>query len=116
MPASVSLNLMRSNTFSLYQWESGVYICLRFFLCSERTRNRPLASGRISVPAAWTFLLVQFIVGTAFFATLNNIAYVLFLPTLTLPSSHPFAQLYRWHDPTNPLVRTPLPRACVNLK
>ncbi|PFH48334.1 hypothetical protein AMATHDRAFT_150105 [Amanita thiersii Skay4041] len=33
----------------------------------ERTKNRPLASGRISVLSAWVYLLVQYAVGIAFF-------------------------------------------------
>ncbi|KAL1679287.1 UbiA prenyltransferase family-domain-containing protein [Schizophyllum commune] len=43
----------------------------------ERTRGRPLPSGRISVRAATIYLLVQYALGLAFFyATLDGLAYV----------------------------------------
>ncbi|KAH8102066.1 UbiA prenyltransferase [Cristinia sonorae] len=38
----------------------------------ERTRNRPLASGRVSVLSATIFLLVQYIAGGLFFATYQS--------------------------------------------
>ncbi|TFK75540.1 UbiA-domain-containing protein [Pluteus cervinus] len=41
----------------------------------ERTKNRPLASGRISVPSATIFLLAQYLIGVCFFCfTLDGIA------------------------------------------
>lgn len=52
----------------------------------ERTRNRPLASGRISVFAATVFLFLQYAVGIAFFSTFNqqafNVNMVQMLPML----------------------------------
>lgn len=41
---------------------------------TERTKNRPLASGRISVLAAVVYLLLQYVIGTAMFLTLNRTA------------------------------------------
>ncbi|KAH8079058.1 UbiA prenyltransferase [Cristinia sonorae] len=38
----------------------------------ERTRNRPLASGRVSVPAATIYLFIQYAAGVAFFTTYND--------------------------------------------
>ena len=44
---------------------------------TERTRGRPLPSGRISVRAATIYLLVQYALGLAFFyTTLSGLAYV----------------------------------------
>lgn len=43
----------------------------------ERTRNRPLASGRVSVFAATVYLLVQYGIGLMFFfLTVRGLAYV----------------------------------------
>jgi len=42
----------------------------------ERTKNRPMASGRISVPAAVLYLLVQYLIGIVFFFyTLRPLAF-----------------------------------------
>jgi len=41
----------------------------------ERTKKRPLASGAISVLAAFLFLLAQFAIGIAFFSTFKKDAY-----------------------------------------
>ena len=41
---------------------------------TERTRNRPLASGRISVFAAVVYLILQYLIGTVMFLTLNRTA------------------------------------------
>lgn len=41
----------------------------------ERTKNRPLASGRISVSAAVVYLMIQYIIGIAMFLTLNPPAF-----------------------------------------
>lgn len=38
----------------------------------ERTKNRPLASGRISVVAATVYLMIQYIIGIAMFLSLNS--------------------------------------------
>lgn len=36
-----------------------------FFIA--RTKNRPMASGRVSLLGAWVFLFIQYIVGAGFF-------------------------------------------------
>lgn len=47
------------------------------FSLVERTKYRPLPSGRISVEAAYLYLLVQYLTGTAFFYfTMDGIASV----------------------------------------
>jgi 4-hydroxybenzoate polyprenyltransferase len=44
----------------------------------ERSKGRPLASGRISVPAALLYLFAQYAVGVAFFYyTEHGLAYVI---------------------------------------
>ena len=53
----------------------------------ERTKNRPLASGRISVSAAVVYLILQYIIGIVMFLTLNPLAYVL--------SCHRFNQILK---------------------
>lgn len=47
---------------------------MRLILFAERTKNRPLASGRVSVFAAWIFFIIQILIGTAFFAMFNGLA------------------------------------------
>jgi len=45
----------------------------------ERTKNRPLASGRVSVFGATVYLAIQYIIGIVFFYfTVHGVAYVLF--------------------------------------
>jgi 4-hydroxybenzoate polyprenyltransferase len=47
------------------------------FTHPERTKNRPLPSGRLSVFAASIFLSSQYAIGIAFFyLTIHNLAYV----------------------------------------
>lgn len=51
--------------------------CGSFILTSdsERTKNRPLASGRISVFAATSYALMQYAIGTAwFYLTVEDLA------------------------------------------
>lgn len=56
----------------------------------ERTRNRPLASGRISVFAASLFLVLQYVVGIAFFSTFNDQAfYVNMVQMLPMLAAYP---------------------------
>ncbi|KAF8812833.1 UbiA prenyltransferase [Phlegmacium glaucopus] len=45
----------------------------------ERTRNRPMPSGRISVPAASLFLFVQYLIGVIFFYfTVHELAFAIY--------------------------------------
>ncbi|KIJ96598.1 hypothetical protein K443DRAFT_682224 [Laccaria amethystina LaAM-08-1] len=57
----------------------------------ERTRNRPLASGRVSVFAATVYLLVQYGIGLAFFSlTVRGLAlYVAFFQLLPIFAIYP---------------------------
>lgn len=57
--------------------QSGLNSCqLRFIVYIERTKNRPLANGRISVTGAILYLLVQYSIGIGcFYLTLENVAY-----------------------------------------
>lgn len=54
----------------------------------ERTKNRPLASGRISVPAAIVYLMCQYAIGTWLFKRMDHVAYtaamIQMLPLLSL--------------------------------
>ena len=42
---------------------------------SERTKGRPLASGRVSVLAAVIYLILQYIGGILFFLPYNGVAF-----------------------------------------
>jgi len=64
---------------SLLNSQSGSDINVRSSL-SERTKNRPLASGRVSVFAATVYLVIQYIIGIGFFyITVHGVAYALFV-------------------------------------
>lgn len=63
----------------------GMYPCvfnsrnfrLGFPAYLERTKSRPLASGRVSVLGATVYLLVQYVIGILFFfLTVHDLAYV----------------------------------------
>ena len=56
----------------------------------ERTRNRPLPSGRISVRAAKAFMLAQAAVGAAVLFSLNWFSVVLGLGSLVIVAAYPF--------------------------
>jgi 4-hydroxybenzoate polyprenyltransferase len=56
----------------------------------ERTRARPLASGRVSVPAAAGLLLAQCLVGLAVLLSLNRFSIVLGFSSLALVAAYPF--------------------------
>ncbi|KAA1475310.1 UbiA prenyltransferase [Dentipellis sp. KUC8613] len=57
----------------------------------ERTKNRPLASGRISVFAAYVYLVAQYIVGILLYLSYNNLAfYTALLQLLPLFIVYPF--------------------------
>ncbi|KAF8066011.1 UbiA prenyltransferase family-domain-containing protein [Lyophyllum atratum] len=47
--------------------------------CVERTKGRPIPSGRVSVRAAVVYLLAQYLVGIAFFyATMDGLAFAIY--------------------------------------
>lgn len=53
----------------------------------ERTKNRPLASGRISVFAALTYVLIQYAIGIAwFYLTVEDLAWA--VPLRMVYSNH----------------------------
>jgi 4-hydroxybenzoate polyprenyltransferase len=56
----------------------------------ERTRNRPLPSGRVSVHAAKGFLIAQAAVGAAVLLSLNRFAIGLGLASLLIVAIYPF--------------------------
>jgi 4-hydroxybenzoate polyprenyltransferase len=56
----------------------------------ERTRTRPLASGVISVPAAFVFLAVLLLIGLAVLLQLNRTAIIVGAASLGLVALYPF--------------------------
>ena len=58
----------------------------------ERTRGRPVASGRISARAATIFLVAQSLVGAAVLFSLNRFSIVLGLASLVVVALYPFAK------------------------
>ena len=56
----------------------------------ERTRNRPLASGAISVKAAWAWLLALCAVGLVVWVQLRPYAMVVAVASLLLVAAYPF--------------------------
>lgn len=43
-------------------------------MMTERTKGRPLASGRVSVFAAVVYLIIQYIIGIMVYVSYNDIA------------------------------------------
>jgi len=62
----------------------------------ERTRHRPLASGQVSVRAAWVWLLVLVAIGFAVWWHINLYAKLLALLTLPLVAIYPFMKRITW--------------------
>ncbi len=60
----------------------------------ERTRGRPLPSGRVSVAAAKIFFVVQCLIGLAVLLTFNSFAVVLGLSSLILVAVYPFMKRF----------------------
>jgi 4-hydroxybenzoate polyprenyltransferase len=56
----------------------------------ERTRGRPLPSGRISLRAAWIFLLAQALVGLAVLLCFNRFSVALGVASLSIVAIYPF--------------------------
>ena len=56
----------------------------------ERTRHRPVASGRVSVPAARAFLVVQALVGLLVVVQLNLFTILLGIGSLAIVAIYPF--------------------------
>ncbi|MGA8172233.1 MAG: 4-hydroxybenzoate octaprenyltransferase [Methylocystis sp.] len=60
----------------------------------ERTRNRPLASGRVSLGAAWAFLVAQCLVGLAVLLSFNPLTIALALASPLIVLLYPFAKRF----------------------
>jgi 4-hydroxybenzoate polyprenyltransferase len=56
----------------------------------ERTRSRPLPSGKVSRREAWTFLLLQAFAGLAVLTQFNGFAIVLGIASIAVVSIYPF--------------------------
>lgn len=56
----------------------------------ERTRGRPLPSGRVGLRAAWIFLLVQALVGLAVLLCFNRLTLALGIGSLVIVAIYPF--------------------------
>ncbi len=61
-----------------------------------RTRDRPLASGRVSLPAAWVFLVALCLVGLIVLAQLAPLAQIVALASLAPVAVYPFMKRITW--------------------
>jgi 4-hydroxybenzoate polyprenyltransferase len=62
----------------------------------ERTRLRPLASGRVSLKAAWALLVGLSLIGLLVLLQLNGIAQIVSLASLALVAAYPFMKRITW--------------------
>jgi 4-hydroxybenzoate polyprenyltransferase len=62
----------------------------------ERTRLRPLASGRVSVTAAWALTIALCLVGLVVLLQLNLSAQLVALGSLVLVAAYPFMKRLTW--------------------
>lgn len=62
----------------------------------ERTRLRPLASGRITVTAAWALVVSLSLIGLAVLLTLPRIAQIVALASVILVAAYPFMKRITW--------------------
>ena len=61
-----------------------------------RTRDRPLASGRVSLKAAWAFLVALSLVGLVVLLRLNGLARLVALASLAPVAAYPFMKRITW--------------------
>lgn len=61
-----------------------------------RTRSRPLASGAVSLKAAWIWLVVLCLIGLIVLLQLNAFAAVVALTSLALVAAYPFMKRITW--------------------
>ena len=61
-----------------------------------RTRLRPLPSGRVTVPQAVAFMILQLAVGAAVLFSLNRISVLLGIAVLVLIATYPFMKRITW--------------------
>jgi 4-hydroxybenzoate polyprenyltransferase len=62
----------------------------------ERTRLRPLASGRVSVRSAWVLIVLLCLVGLVVMLQLTRAAQVIALGSLVLVAAYPFMKRISW--------------------
>jgi 4-hydroxybenzoate polyprenyltransferase len=62
----------------------------------SRTAARPIASGRISLPLAWGWLMVLCLVGLIVLLQLRPIAQIIALASLALVAAYPFMKRITW--------------------
>jgi 4-hydroxybenzoate polyprenyltransferase len=62
----------------------------------ERTRLRPLASGRVSLKAAWVLLVGMSLIGLVVLLQLERIAQIVSLASLALVAAYPFMKRITW--------------------
>jgi 4-hydroxybenzoate polyprenyltransferase len=60
----------------------------------ERTRSRPLPSGKVSRRQAWTFLIIQALIGLAVLLQLNSFAVGLGISSLVIVAIYPFMKRF----------------------
>jgi len=62
----------------------------------ERTRLRPLASGRVSLKAAWVLLVGLSLIGLLVLLQLDRVAQIVSLASLALVAAYPFMKRITW--------------------
>ena len=62
----------------------------------ERTRLRPLASGRVSVTAAWVLIGLLCLIGLVVLLQLNRTAAIIALASLAFVAAYPFMKRITW--------------------
>lgn len=62
----------------------------------ERTRLRPLASGRVSLKGAWALLVAMSLLGLVVLLQLDPLAQILSLGSLALVAAYPFMKRITW--------------------
>jgi 4-hydroxybenzoate polyprenyltransferase len=62
----------------------------------ERTRSRPLASGAVSLKAAWLWLLALCLIGLIIWVQLRPYAMVVAVSSLALVAAYPFMKRITW--------------------
>jgi 4-hydroxybenzoate polyprenyltransferase len=62
----------------------------------ERTRNRPIPAGQVSLPAAWRFLVLLLLAGLGILLLLNPAARVLGASSLLLVAIYPFMKRFTY--------------------
>ncbi len=63
----------------------------------ERTRNRPIPSGRISVTQAQIFLAIQLLAGLAILLQFNSFTIILAIASLAIVAIYPFTKRFTYY-------------------